>query len=287
MDTITLYAPAKINLTLAVTGRRPDGYHTLRSVMQAVDLCDTVTLSRRDQPGIELILSDPSLPADDRNTAWRAAAVFARETGFSTGVRIQVEKYIPQQAGMAGGSADAAGVLCGLNRLAGEPCTVDALCRMGAQVGADVPFCVRGGCALAEGIGDKLTPLPGLPACTLVVVKPPVGVSTAAAYRRVDEAAGILQPSADDMCRVLAAGDLPGVGQALGNVFEQAMALEEVAALRAAMAAYAPEGSLMTGSGSAVFALFGDADAAAACAAAMGAYGEVYLCHPTPLGPTA
>ena len=131
--------------------------------------------------------------------------------------------------------ADAAGVLCALNRLAGELCTVDELCRMGAQIGADVPFCVRGGCALAEGIGERLTPLAGLPDCTLVVVKPPVGVSTAEAYRRVDAAAGAGVPDAAAMQRALAAGDLSGVGQALGNVFESAMALPEVAAIRAAL----------------------------------------------------
>ena len=285
MDTITLWAPAKINLTLAVTGKRPDGYHTLVSVMQAVDLCDRVTVTRRAQPGIALSLSDPDLPVDERNTAWRSAEVFARETGCSAGVEIYVEKRIPQQAGMAGGSADAAGVLCALNRLAGELCTVDELCRMGAQIGADVPFCVRGGCALAEGIGERLTPLAGLPECTLVVVKPPVGVSTAEAYRRVDTAAGAGVPDAAAMQRALAAGDLLGVGQALGNVFESAMALPEVAAIRAAMAAYQPLGSLMTGSGSAVFALFEDESAAALCAAALGEQGQVYLCHPTPAGP--
>ena len=162
---------------------------------------------------------------------------------------------------------------------------MDELCRMGAQIGADVPFCVRGGCALAEGIGERLTPLAGLPDCTLVVVKPPVGVSTAEAYRRVDAAAGAGVPDAAAMQRALAAGDLSGVGQALGNVFESAMALPEVAAIRAAMAAYQPLGSLMTGSGSAVFALFEDESAAALCAAALGEQGQVYLCHPTPAGP--
>lgn len=285
METITLHAPAKINLTLDVTGKRPDGYHTLVSVMQAVDVCDRITLSRRNEPGIALTLSDPRLPTDGRNTAYRAAEVFFRETGTAWGVEIHIAKYIPQQAGMAGGSADAAGVLWGLNRLAGNPCSVDKLCRMGAAVGADVPFCVKGGCALAEGIGERLTPLPSLPDCTIVVIKPPVGVSTGEAYRLVDETALETRQDQAEMLRALQNQDLSGVGQALGNVFERAIRLPEVTAIRTAMAAFRPQGSMMTGSGSAVFGLFDDDTTAIACAAALADQGEVYLCRPCPSGP--
>lgn len=287
MERITLHAPAKINLTLDVTGRRDDGYHTIRSVMQAVDLCDRVTVTRRDTPGVELVLSDLSLPTDSRNTAVRAAEVFAAQAGLPFGVTIEVEKHIPQQAGMAGGSADAAGVLAALNILTGSRVTAEELCRMGAHIGADVPFCLRGGCALAEGIGEILTPVTGLPDMPLVVVKPPVGVSTAEAYRRVDETVFTTRPDTDGMLRALQAQDGAAIGAILGNVFETAMALPEVAAIRKAMAEHHPLGSRMTGSGSAVVALFADEDAAVACAADLAALGAVYLCRPCSTGPFA
>ena len=285
MNTITLHAPAKINLTLAVTGKRPDGYHTLLSVMQTVNLCDRITVTRTQTPGVDLWLSDPTLPTNGRNTAYRAAEMFLRETNRSFGVRIEVEKHIPQQAGMAGGSADAAGVLCALNALANTPCTVEDLCRMGAAIGADVPFCVRGGCALAEGIGEIMTPLPLLPACTIVAVKPPVGVSTAEAYRLVDERFSGDYPDVRPMIEALRARNLPGVGQALYNVFETAVHLSEVAAIQSALAAFSPAGSVMTGSGSTVVAIFEQEHAAASCAAALAAQGEVHVCHPCASGP--
>lgn len=285
MERITLHAPAKINLTLEVTGRRADGYHTLRSVMQAVDLCDRVTVTCREQAGIELRLSDPALPTDSRNTAMRAAEVFAAQAGLPFGVTIEVDKHIPRQAGMAGGSADAAGVLAALNILTGARFSVEALCQMGVRIGADVPFCLLGGCALAEGIGEELTPVPGLPDMPIVVVKPPVGVSTAEAYQRVDGAVLTDRPDTDGMLCALRAGDGAAIGAALGNVFETAMALPEVAAIREAMAAHRPLGSRMTGSGSAVFALFDGEAPALACAADAAAQGAVYLCRPCSTGP--
>ncbi|MBR3289908.1 MAG: 4-(cytidine 5'-diphospho)-2-C-methyl-D-erythritol kinase, partial [Clostridia bacterium] len=200
MNALTLNAPAKINLTLDILGTRADGYHELRTVMQTVDLADTVTVERTEDEGITLSLSDPALPCDRRNTAYAAAEVFfaalQKRGGQPFGVRIHVTKIIPQQAGMAGGSADAAAVLRGLNTLAGHPFSPDDLCALGAQVGADVPFCVRGGAALATGIGERLSPVPSLPDNLFIVVcKPPVGVSTGAAYAAVDAALAAVTPS--------------------------------------------------------------------------------------------
>lgn len=285
MEQITLHAPAKINLTLDVTGRRDDGYHTLCSVMQAVDLCDRITLTKKDTPGIDLIMSDPALPTDSRNTALRAAQVFAEQVGLDFGVTITVDKIIPQQAGMAGGSADAAGVLWGLNVLTGAGLSTAALCRMGVMIGADVPFCIQGGCALAEGIGEILTPLPSMPDLPMVVVKPAVGVSTAEAYRLVDTADLGQRPDTKGMITALQQADKAAIGQGLSNVFETAMALPEVGSIREKMAAFHPLGSRMTGSGSAVVGMFETEEKAMACAAAVAEYGTVYLCRPCATGP--
>ena len=285
MKAIVMRAPAKINLTLDVTGIRPDGYHTIRSVMQTVDLCDRITVSICEQPGIVLSLSDPALPTGRDNIAFRAAEVFMEQSGWRQGLNIEVEKHIPMQAGMAGGSADAAGVLVALGELSGAGIPTEELCAWGLRIGADVPFCIRGGCALAEGIGERLTPLPVLPECWIAVVKPEAGVSTAEAYRRVDRAILSRRPDTETMAAALHKGDLADAAQAVCNVFEEGMALEEVAAIRTAMRAYSPLGRQMTGSGSAVFALFEDESRACDCARALSGLGNTFVCRPWPAGP--
>ncbi|MGI6264712.1 MAG: 4-(cytidine 5'-diphospho)-2-C-methyl-D-erythritol kinase [Acutalibacteraceae bacterium] len=284
MRRVTVFAPAKINLTLDVAGKRPDGYHELRSVMHAVDLGDTLTVARRERPGIGLWLSDPELPAGADNTVYKAAAALLALAGDPFGVEIRVDKRVPRQAGLAGGSADAAGTLVGINALLDGRFSAKELEAVAATVGADVPFCLRGGCALAEGIGEKLMTLPPLPAWTAILCKPPVGVSTPEAYRLVDGAKK--DPATDRMLKALKSGDPGGIGRALGNDFEAALALPEVAAIRAAMERFSPLGSRMTGSGSAVYALFESDPPARDCAAALDGMGEVFWCHPYALGPT-
>ena len=285
MNALTLAAPAKINLTLDVLGRRADGYHDLRTVMQTVDLSDTVTLEKTGE-GIALSLSDPALPTDRRNTAYAAAegffAALTAHGGTSFGVRIFVQKTVPQQAGMGGGSADAAAVLRGLNTLAGNPFSPDDLCALGAEIGADVPFCVRGGAALATGIGERLSPVPGLPENVFIVVcKPPVGVSTGAAYNAVDAHLSAVIPSDEaGLLAALKAGNPAGVGARLHNAFEQALALPEVTEILTRMQGFSPLGCRMTGSGSATFALFADESAAIACADVLAPFGETFVCHP-------
>lgn len=285
MTAIVMRAPAKINLTLDVTGVRADGYHTIRSVMQTVDLCDRITVSLREQSGIALSLSDPALPTGRDNIAFRAAEVFMEQSGWQQGLYIEVEKHIPMQAGMAGGSADAAGVLAALRELSGAGISTEDLCAWGLRVGADVPFCIRGGCALAGGIGERLTPLPVLPECWIAVVKPAAGVSTAEAYRRVDQAAISRRPDTAAMASAVRKGDMAGVAREVCNVFEEGMALEEVAAIRTAMRAHSPLASQMTGSGSAVFALFEDENRARDCARALSNLGDTFVCRPCPAGP--
>lgn len=284
--TMTIEAPAKLNLTLDVTGRRPDGYHEMHSIMQTVNLADIVRMTTNREGCIHLRMSDPSLPTDGRNTAYKAASLFFLHTGLThTGIDIAVEKHIPMQAGMAGGSADAAAVLVGLNALTGAGLPMEELCQLGAGVGADVPFCVLGGTAEATGTGTDLRTLPPLPDCTVLVVKPPVGVSTAQAYGLVDGAVITRRPDAAAMTAALSAGDMAAVGGLLGNVFEEAMALPEVAEIREIVAGFPAAGCIMTGSGSAVFALFERGEDAAACAARLRPrFPENWLCRPCRTG---
>lgn len=284
--TVSVLAPAKINLTLDVTGRRPDGYHEIKSVMQAVDLADTVTLTLNDSGRITLDVGGAPVPDDKKNTAFAAALAFFERIGRRDfGVHITLQKRVPMQAGMAGGSADAAGVLVGLNALTGAGLSTEELCAVGAKVGADVPFCVLGGTALATGTGTRLKPLPAMPDCYIVAAKPPVGVSTAVAYQAIDNAPMLYRPDTDGMKRALQQGRLDRVGKLLCNVFEHALALPEVEQLVTAMRAFAPLGCCMTGSGSVVFALFADKAQAEDCAAELQkTYTEVFVCHPYSAG---
>lgn len=279
---ITVTAPAKLNLTLDILGRRPDGYHEIATVMQTVDLADTVTLTPNDSGYLSLAVRGAKLPLDNQNTAWVAAQQFMKTAGISRlGLHITLDKRVPMQAGMAGGSADAAGVLVGLNALTGANLSTEELCAIAARVGADVPFCVSGGTALATGTGTTLAPYPAMPDCAIVVAKPPVGVSTAAAYAAIDNAPMLVRPDNDGMRRALEQERLPRIGQLLCNVFEHALALPEVEQLAGAMRAHAPLGCCMTGSGSVVFALFETDEAAARCADTLRqTYTDVFVCRP-------
>ena len=182
MKRLTVPAPAKLNLSLDIVGVREDGYHLLRMIMQTIDLCDQIVLERADE--ISLTCNLPELPCDERNLAVRAAHAFFERTGLPGGVRMTLDKNIPHGAGMGGGSADAAAVLKGLNELCGTDLSQQELCEIGLRLGADVPFCIVGGTQLAEGVGERLTPLPPLPDCFLLVAKPEQGVSTPEATTR-------------------------------------------------------------------------------------------------------
>lgn len=184
MRSVTVLAPAKLNLTLDVTGTRPDGYHTLDMIMQAVSLRERVTLRR--SRGLSLSLPGSRVPANEHNTAYKAALAFFHGTGLLAGAAITVEKHVPVRAGMAGGSADAAAVLVGLNELYGARLSAAELCALGAQVGADVPFSIVGGTARVTGVGDILEPLKPCPPCFFTVCMPAGGISTPQAYARYD-----------------------------------------------------------------------------------------------------
>lgn len=273
-------AYAKMNLALDITGRRADGYHLLDMVMHTMSLHDTLTLEQA--PGLSVTCGRADVPCGESNTAFRAARAFFQEIDREANVSIAIEKHIPSQAGLAGGSADAAAVLHALNRMYGAGMPLDDLCRIGLTVGADVPFCVRGGCARAGGIGELLEPAPPLSACRLVVCKPPMGVDTKAAYRAVDAHSGRSDTSyTPRVLEALAKGNLTGIGQSLGNAFADILRLPEVEEIRARMKSSGALGACMTGSGSAVYGLFESQTSAQACYRTLrGRYPETFLCAP-------
>ena len=263
---VTVHAPAKINLTLDVVGRREDGYHLLESIFQAVDRRDTLTAYPQSQ-GITLTVAGGEPCPMEKNTAYKAAAVFFRHTGIDGGVAMTLEKRIPMQAGMGGGSADGAAALLALNALYDTHLPPEVLNVLALQVGADVPFCLTGGTAYVSGIGEEIRPLPPLPPCTIVVAQPTEGVSTATAYGALDAADNLCRPDHEAALAALERGDLAGLCKRVENVFEAVVALDGVAAIRKRMEAFAPLCSRMTGSGSAVFAVFAEEEKAATCLA--------------------
>lgn len=261
----TVQARAKINLTLDVTGQREDGYHTVRMVMQSVALHDEVrvviTHGEKKPRGIVLTCNLPYLPVDERNLAYRAAELFYRETGaLLETCEIHIEKRIPVAAGLAGGSTDAAAVLRALSALHTTGLTDDELCAMGLRLGADVPYCLRGGTMLAEGIGEELTPLPPMPHCWVVLCKPPFGVSTKEVYHEIDAVEISQRPDAAGMIRALENADYAGVCKRLSNVMETVAAAKrrQIGEIKSFLAENGADGTLMSGSGPTVFGLFAD-----------------------------
>lgn len=256
----TLYegAFAKVNLTLDVLGKRPDGYHDLQSVMQTISIRDDVEIDMGTGKPWTLSCSAEGIPTDERNLAWKAARVFCDSTGKDPeGISIRITKRIPSGAGLGGGSADAAAVLRALNRHYGEPLSILALAELGSQVGSDVPFCTLTGTAMVEGRGERLRPLPPMPDCTFVVCKPDFSVSTPELYRKLDTVAIPVHPDNRAMENALIAGDLQAVADQLYNVFDPVVTADhlELNYIKSICNSYGSLGQQMTGSGSAVFAI--------------------------------
>ena len=214
-------APAKINLTLDITGIRPDGYHELVTVMHQISLADTVTLTRQES-GITLDSGHPDLPDDERNLAWRAAELMRQKYGFPGGLAIRIKKRIPIEAGLAGGSTDAAAVITGINRLFGLGLSAEALQACGAELGADVPFCIAGGTALCTGRGDVIRPLADSPHLYMVLVKPDFSLSTAAVYRQFDRLAAFHRPRHELFLPAWGEHRLNDFPAVMGNVLQDA-----------------------------------------------------------------
>ncbi len=284
MTTLYESAFAKLNLTLDVLGKRPDGYHDLQSVMQTISVRDDVEIDVGTGKPWKLICSREGIPTDETNLAWKAAKVYCDNLNKNPdGLEIRILKRIPSGAGMGGGSADAAAVLRALNRHYGNPLSILALAELGAQVGSDVPFCVLGGTAMAEGRGEILRKLPDMPDCVFVVCKPAFSVSTPELYRKIDQAAIAQRPDNRAMESALISGDLLKVAQQLCNVFDPVVTQEhlELNYIKSLFHQYGAVGYQMTGSGSAVFAIVSEFEVAAViCNMLKENYPDVFIAKP-------
>ncbi len=282
----TLYegAFAKVNLTLDVLGKRPDGYHDLKSVMQTISLRDDIEIDIGTGKPWKLICDQEDIPTDSRNLAWKAAEVFlAAAKKDPDGLEIRITKRIPSGAGLGGGSADAAAVLRALNRHYGNPFSIGALAELGASVGSDVPFCTICGTAMVEGRGEKLRKLPDMPDCIFVVCKPDFSVSTPELYQKLDEKEIAKRPDNVAMESAILAGDLGAVAQNLGNVFDPVVTAEhlELNYIKSIFNSYGSAGQQMTGSGSAVFGIVAEFEhAAVICSMLKENYPLVYIAKP-------
>lgn len=260
MKRLNLKALAKINLGLDVLGKRENGYHDVRMVMQSIYLYDEVRIEAVPAPGISLRTNLTFLPTDKGNIAYKAAAMLQEEFGLREGVHITLDKHIPVAAGMAGGSSNAAAVLFGMNRLFELGLTQEELMERGTRLGADVPYCIMRGTVLAEGIGEKLTPLPAMPKCTVLIAKPSVSVSTRVVYEALDAGNIKNHPDIDGLIEGLGQKDLKKIASCMGNVLEDVTipmhpVIEQI---RQEMLEAGALGAMMSGSGPTVFGLYDD-----------------------------
>lgn len=279
-------AAAKINLLLDVMGILPDGYHSLSMVMQSVDCCDILTVNKTNTGKIVLKSADERMPLDAHNIAYKVAALFFKETGIENpGIEIEIEKTIPMAAGLAGGSADGAGVLYALNVLFETGFSIWELARMGEAVGADIPFSLLGGTALAMDKGGVLAPLPTLKDCYFVLCKPDLDISTVGAYKLVDESYCIRH--ADNMAMIYAMrnGDFDLMCKKAQNIFEQVIEVPQRPHIKAVMRDFGASLTLMSGSGPTVYGLFKKREDAEECAEVLRKnYKEVFVAEPLSTG---
>lgn len=270
-----VFANAKINLSLDVLGIREDGYHEVKMLMQSIGLADRITLEPREA-GIVLCTNRPYLPCDGRNLAYRAAELFFEVTGIQSGLFINIIKRIPVSAGLAGGSADAAAVLTGLNRLFGTRLGRRRLCELGATLGSDIPFCILGGTALAVGRGERIHRLPSLPRTYLVLVKPPIGISTPKIYQELDSRTIDRRPDTDRLIDLIKKKEVGALAAEMVNVLEPVCTFFEprIAKLREELLHLGAQGARMSGSGPTVFGIFESYEKAEAAAAALRGRGD-------------
>lgn len=266
MDEIQIMCPAKINLSLDVIGKREDGYHLLKMIMQSVSLYDGITI-KKSNDGINLYCSREYVPRDSRNTAYKAAAIIKERFGINEGVDIIIDKNIPVAAGLAGGSTDAAGVIEGMNSLFNLGMSVEEMMKIGVRVGSDVPYCILQGTVLAEGIGDVLTPIKSFGGVWCVLAKPPVAVSTAEVYRglKIDEIPR--HPNTEKLINFIEKKDIEGLSINMINVLENVTIKKHpvIFEIKNIMMEFHALGSLMSGSGPTVFGLFESKEAAEKC----------------------
>jgi 4-diphosphocytidyl-2-C-methyl-D-erythritol kinase len=278
MEKVELRGYAKINLSLDVTGIRPNGYHEVKMVMQSIALYDNITLEKIEGDDIIMSVGAAPVPADKTNLIYKACIRFFEATGIRQGVKITLDKHIPVAAGLAGGSTDAAAVLKGLNQLCEADLSVRELCEIGVKIGADVPFCIVGGTVLAEGIGEVLTELKPAPQVSLLIVKPETGISTKLVYDKLAPCDELNHPDVDRMIKGIDEGSLPEIIATLGNVLESVTIKELpfIDDIKKEMLRLGADGSLMSGSGTTVFGIFSDEEKAKTAYKAfkMGEYGQ-------------
>ena len=284
MTTLYESAFAKLNLTLDVLGKRPDGYHDIQSVMQTISIRDDIEIDVGTGKPWQLRCDKEGIPTDNKNLAWKAAEVFFETTGKDPdGIEIRITKRIPSEAGLGGGSADAAAVLRALNKHYDNPFSILALAELGKLVGSDVPFCTLCGTAMVEGRGERLRKLPDIPDCVFVVCKPDFAASTPELYRKLDENTIAKRPDNMAMESALLVGDLGKVAENLCNVFDPVVTADhlELNYIKSIFNSYGSVGQQMTGSGSAVFAIVPDFEfAAVICNMLKPNYPQVFIAKP-------
>lgn len=264
MYEITLQARAKINISLDVLGKREDGYHDVSMIMQTVGLHDKVYLKKTQKKGIHLNVNLKWLPTDEKNLCYKAAKLLMEAKDIKQGIYIDLHKRIPIAAGLAGGSSDAAAVLIGMNKLFGLGLTKKELAVYGKEIGADVPYCILQGTALAEGIGEELTPLPPFPKCYVVLAKPDIKVSTPWVYNNLDVNSIKKHPKTEELIDRIKRKDLTAIAEGLCNVLEDVTikAYPVIEDIKEQLMQDGALGAMMSGSGPTVFALFDDKDKA-------------------------
>ena len=264
MEKITIHAMAKINLGLDVLRRRENGYHDVKMIMQNVNIYDTLEFIKLQEPVIKVKTDSMDLPVDENNLIYKAAKLLFEKGGVTEGVEITLTKRIPIAAGMAGGSTDAAAALVGANRLFHLGLTVEELKNIGVKIGADVPYCIEGGTALSEGIGEILTKLPDAPGCFVVVAKPEISVSTKYVYENLHANELTYHPDIDGMVDAIKQGDLEGVCKRMENVLETVTEAKYpvISQIKSLLKEAGAENALMSGSGPTVFAIFKEEETA-------------------------
>ncbi len=264
MESMWINAPAKINIGLDVVGRREDGYHEVRMIMQSIRLFDRLTLNRKKDPGVRLTTNLKFLPTDDNNLIVKSAKMLMKEFNLEGGLNINLEKRIPVAAGMAGGSTDAASTMIAINQMYDLNLSNSQLMKRAAKIGADIPYCVMKGTALAEGIGEKLSTIPKLPNCTVLIVKPKIHVSTKEVYSKLQIDENTVHPDIKKMVEAMKKKDLEELCSNIGNVLETVTIpmYPEIQDIKDFMMENGALGSLMSGSGPTVFGIFTDKDVA-------------------------
>ncbi len=282
LKTVNVIAPAKINLALDIVGLDDRNYHLMNMIMQSITVYDTLAVALSEKRGIAINSNIRYIPNDERNIAHKVASAFFTAMNIADfGVKIDMKKLIPSQAGMAGGSADGAAVLLALNELYQTKLSMSELCDIGEKIGADIPFCLVGGTAHVTGFGEKIRKIADMPPCTIVIAKPARGINTKMAFEQIDKRGISGEFDEMDFIKALESKDVPQISAKLYNAFEQVCDVRDVFTIKKTLIEHGAQNAVMTGSGSAVFGIFSDILKARECLASIkDSYVFSALCHP-------